>query len=180
MKNETAERWMLLKQSGELDPVRSWLLERHFAHHPEARDAMDGMNRLADAVRRMPIAGPGEDVIAAIQREARAATGRSVEVNGAPSRKPAWRPALAWAAAAAALAVASWLVVQQPQQAQEHRVAAAADDAELAWDNGIDSDLAELSSMLALANDETEATADASTDLDTIVTELIALEGSEI
>jgi hypothetical protein len=180
MKRDTAEKWMLLEQSGELGPVRGLLLRRHLARHPEDRTFRDDMVRIVDAARD---AGDVPGIDAQVRAAIRAAADRRVEEDVAPS----WRPALAFAALVLVLA-AGWLVFRHPPAMSPSQVAKApaketVAEADLAWDNGIDAEISELQNMFAMGADGSDASDAASTDttdVETIARELLQLEGSEI
>ncbi len=160
MKRETAEQWMLLEQSGELDPIRRALLRRHLARNPEDRVF------ITDADRIMRDAKSLADVpdLSAQTRAAIRIAGEERERAGDAFR---WRPALAFALLAVAL-LGGWFMIR-PSPAPQ------VTEADLAWDNGIDAEISELNSLLASSADESETT-----DLETIASELLELEGSEI
>lgn len=169
MKREKAEQWMLLEQSGELDPIRRALLRRHLARNPEDR------NFIADADRIMRDARSLTD-IPDISSQARAAiriAAEEREMGGTASR---WQPALAFAVFAIAL-FGGWLVFRTPPapQVTEAPAVKTVAESDLAWDNGIDAEISELNSLLASSADESDTT-----DLETIASELLELEGSEI
>ena len=183
MKRETAERWMLLEQSGELDPVRRWLLKRHLARHPGDRAFQDDMNRIVRDARSL---NDLPDISAQVRAAIRVA---------AANREPrdaawGWQPALVFTTLTLLL-LTGWLMnrpVTLPTQtevavAPADKTAPGTADAELAWDNGIDKEISELQSQFAMASDDAETSETQSTetsDLETIATELLQLEGSKI
>jgi hypothetical protein len=171
MKKETIERWVLLDSTGELDAVRRWLLRRQ----PEADRIRRDVQDLVRSAGPAETAGPSDAVLLAIEREAR----RMHAGRPGPDRASAWRPVLALASVAA-IALAAWLAVRPAPEVTAPQAAPA--DPELAWDNGIDTDLAELKSLVAMATDETESSADATaaTDINSLASELMELEGPTI
>jgi len=166
MKRETAEQWMLLEQSGELDPIRRALLRRHLARNPEDR------NFIADADRIMRDARSLTD-IPDISSQARAAIRIAAEERETDGTALRWQPALAFAVLAIAL-FGGWLVFRTPPAPQVAEIKTVV-ESDLAWDNGIDAEISELNSLLASSIDESDTT-----DLETIASELLELEGSEI
>ena len=183
MKRETAERWMLLEQSGELDPIRRWLLQRHLAQHPGDRAFQDDMNRIVRAARSL---SDGPDISAQV----RAALGVAAAQRGPQDTAWGWQPALVFTTLTLLL-LTGWLMNRPVTIPAPTEVAVApadkttpdAADAELSWDNGIDKEISELQSQFAMASDDAETSETQSTDtsdLETIATELLQLEGSKI
>ena len=159
MKNETAEQWILLEQSGELGPVRRWLLRRHVAQHPGLLDFQRDLARITRGVRELKdIPELSRQTIAAIrvsadQQELADGTGTSLHQAGG-QREPT-------------------------QQVAETPKPVAAKSTELAWNDSIDTDIKSLDKMLVTASGDIEDTSESS-DVESIATELLQLEGSKI
>jgi hypothetical protein len=175
MKMETFENWLLLEQSGELDALRGWLLRRELARNPDLRVLRDELKLVSRAVSNTRVDGPGKEVMDAIRREARQASGRSEQIDWVPARGLSWKPVFATCAAVALVALFAWPALRSthepgPVTATQQQATETRDD-DLAWDDGVDSDLEALSAMVAQTTD---------TDVDTLATELLELEGTEI
>ncbi|MFH0907895.1 MAG: hypothetical protein V1929_03960 [bacterium] len=181
MKRETAEQWMLLEQSGELGPIRRWRLRRHLARHPQDRQF------LADADRIMRDARTLAD-IPELSAQARAAIRVAASERAMAGTTLRWQPALAFAVLAIALLGGWFLLRSTPETVPAPQVAKApavkaAPDIDLAWDNGIDAEIREMENLFAMSPDDTDTTetqnSDAS-DIESIASELLQLEGYEI
>lgn len=181
MKRDTIEKWVLLKQSGELDLVRDWLLRRAMCRDAGARRFQDDLNRITAAARGSVDAVPGNSAaLAAILSAAGKNSSRSEEFGFEPSRPaPAWRPALAFAALVL-IAGATWLALQKPGVTPPiAQTTTTQPEQALPWDDGLDKKMDELNTMLAESSDEWDSTAGGS-DLDTMAEELMQWEGSHI
>ena len=182
MKRDTLEKWILLEQSGELDDRRRAALEHALKSDPDARAYRNALRGITEAARTEPDAAtPDAAVTARILREARKHRDRSGP--GVLVRFPVWGPRLAYAAAGLVLAVGGWLVLHKPPsgdivQDVPHEPAENAEI--LAWDDGFESDLALISSIMAYTEEEWNLPAESDPDLDDLARELIELEDTNI
>jgi len=152
MNRDRMERWILLRQSGELDALRCLLLARRLSKDEALRDFAASLDRIArDARASSESSAPEPSVMQAILREARvAADGRTAErEEGQASASPWARPA--FAAAAVALAIAgAWLLMPRtpPAQTAERSRPAEESLSSYAWDDDLDATIAELDRSL--------------------------------
>ncbi len=134
------EQLLLLEQSGELTAQQRRALDAALAASPEARRFRDQLRALAGAVPEP--AGPAPDAAARIAARLRHKP-KPVFVF-----QPAWKPALAVAAALALfVGVRSFRPVPAAAPAAETAAVAAAADDE--WTDPLDADFTELESLLA-------------------------------
>lgn len=143
------ERLILLEQSGELTARQRRALDAALAASPEARRFRDQLRALAAAVPEPD--GPAPEAAARIADRLREKTRPSFVLL------PAWKPALA-AAAALALLVGVRSFRPVPAAAPVAETAAVAAAADEDWADPLDADFTELESLLAAM------TADASYD----------------
>lgn len=201
MKKDTAEQWLLLEQSGELDAVRRWLLRRHLQAHPEDCAYRDDLDRITRAARAQ---GPDKPlspyVLETLRAAAREAHTRSEQIVFRPALSPvAWtRPALVAAGLTLLVLGGLWLArkpeaplqvvrtppgatVSSPQPEIESAFPAAPSrNAQLAWEDDFDTELAELSSLVAVSDTEWEDAGSQATDADAVARELLELGGTKI
>ena len=136
------ERLLLLEQSGELSAAQRRALDAELAASPAARRFRDQLRDLAGAVPP-PAAGPAPDAAARIAARLQA---KPKPVFAFP---PAWKPALA---AAAALALLLGVRTFRPAPAAAPAASTAAVEtaaAEEDWSDPLDADFTELESLLA-------------------------------
>ena len=152
---------MLLEQSGELGPVRRALLRRHFARHPEDRTFITDADRIMRDARSLTD-------VPELSAQARAAIRIAAEEREPGGAALRWQPAVAFVVVALVALSGLFLLRSTP-------VTAPVAEADLAWDNGIDAEISELNSLLASSDEDSDTT-----DLETIASELLELEGSEI
>ena len=143
MNTKQLERLLLLEQTGELSPSQRRALDAELAASPEARRFRDQLRVLATAAPE-PAAAPAPDAAARIAARLRQ------KPKSAFAFQPAWKPALAAAAALALfVGVRSF---QRPATvsasvAETAAVATAAEEED--WTDPLDSDFTELESLLA-------------------------------
>ena len=136
------ERLLLLESSGELTPRQRRALDAALAAAPEARRFGDQLRARAGAVPP-PAADPAPGAAARIAARLQA------KPKSAFAFQPAWKPALAAAAALALfVGVRSFQrPAAAPAPAATAAVAAAAEEAD--WSDPLDADFTELESLLA-------------------------------
>ena len=185
MKREMFERWILLQDAGELDAIRAWWLGRALRSDASLRAFQSDLNSITTAVHAgMPDAKVSDATLRAIVAKAESLIDQRQE----SSSPAAWafRPAFALAAAALLLAV-GYLAVRQPKPAQvavrttAPTPAVQASQDAFAWDDGLDTAVSELENHFASASDDWGSNGTAtSSETDTLVEELMALEESRI
>ena len=136
------EQLLLLESSGELSPAQRRALDAELAANPAARRFRDQLRALAGAAPA-PAAGPAPDAAARIAARLRK------NHNPASAFQPAWKPALAAAAALALfVGVRSF---QRPAStsapAETAAIATAAEEED--WTDPLDAEFTELESLLA-------------------------------
>ena len=136
------ERLLLLEQSGELSAAQRRALDAELAASPAARRFRDQLRALAGAVPPHA-AGPAPDAAARIAARLHA------KPKPVFAFQPAWKPALAAAAALALLlGVRSFQrPAATPAPAETAAVATAAEEED--WSDPLDADFTELESLLA-------------------------------
>ena len=191
MNKEKLEQWLLLRSSGELGPIRRWLLRRELHSHPEARrfqTELEGLTRAISRVRED--AGPHPFVLNNILDEARnVSSAAAARQPSAGTEALAWlRPALAVAAVLAVI-IAAWKMIpgqtDAPQLSHSTPTAQAPVNGQpapasglLSWDDGLDEELASLELTLASSDDWSLGDNGGSADsLDEMAKELLSLEG---
>ena len=140
MNAKQLERLLLLEQSGELSPRQRRDLESALAAAPDARRLRADLRRFA-AVLAAPTAQPAPDAAAKIAARLRP------PAKPAFSLTPAWKPALA-AAAALALLFGARAFRPYPVPADSASVSAAAQEEE-EWTDPLETEFTELESLLA-------------------------------
>ena len=142
MNPQQLEQLLLLESSGELSPRQRRALDAELAANPAARRFRDQLRALAGAAPA-PAAGPAPDAVARIAAHLQA------KPQPAFAFQPAWKPALAAAAALALfIGVRSFQrPVAAPAPAETAAVATAADEED--WTDPLDADFTELESLLA-------------------------------
>ena len=136
------EQLLLLEQSGELSPSQRRALDAELAASPEARRFRDQLRALA-AAAPVPATGPAPDAAARIAARLQA------KPKPAFAFQPAWKPALA---AAAALALFVGVHAFRPTSGPAPVAKTAAVEtatAEVDWTDPLDADFTELESLLA-------------------------------
>ena len=142
------ERLLLLEQSGELAPKQRRELEAELAGSAEARQQRDDLRRLAAALpapAAQPVPGTATKIAARLRQPARPAF----------NLLPAWKPALA-AAAALALILGVRAYRAAPGTAEPAPAVAAAAAAEEEWTDPLETEFIALEELLA-ALDETDS-----------------------
>ncbi len=162
MNTHEAETWILLRESGELDPARAAELDAALAADPALRDFAESLQRLGGASRaatRTLEAPLPERIRARILRQAR-------------TRPTPWTAPFLAAAAAALLGLGLWRMLPRPPPVMPETAYASpglADDPVL---EGLDALDTRLSALFDLANlDETSES-----DLNAWAEELLQLE----
>ena len=140
MNPKQLEQLLLLEQSGELSPRQRRDLDAELAASPAARRFRDQLRALAGAVPP-PAAGPATDAGAIIAARLQA------KPKSVFAFQPAWKPALA-AAAALALFVGV-RSSQRPATVLTETAAVATAAADEDWTDPLDADFTELESLLA-------------------------------
>ena len=140
MNPKQLEQLLLLEQSGELSPRQRRDLDAELAASPAARRFRDQLRALAGAVPP-PAAGPATDAGAIIAARLQA------KPKSVFAFQPAWKPALAAAAALALfVGVRSF---QRPATVLTETAAVATAAADEDWTDPLDADFTELESLLA-------------------------------
>ena len=185
MKCESAQKQVLLAQSGEF----SWLgrrgLSRHLRDCATCRQFEAALNGITEQVRRSgPDVAVSPDVMDRIRAAARRENSRSELIHIHPSREPLsaiFRPAIIYSAAAILLLTGFWLTVRpalnQPQVAEQTAPSAVSED----WDTaGIDTQIETLDDWLEVASADEDTADSEPLDIDSIARELLELEGQQI
>lgn len=173
MKRQRMEELVLLEQSGELNFIQRWRLERSLAREPGLVRFRDDLRRLTTVSRS---AAPADELNPAVLGEIRKAAAEH------PPHAPSWlaesaswlRPAIALAACAVVI-FGIGLINQYRPPAGAPPVARMTGPAESRWNDGIDRELAGVSSLLAANFDVTSDVVPA--DVNDIARELLYLEG---
>ena len=147
MNPKQLEQLLLLETSGELSPSQRRALDAELAANPAARRFRDQLRALAGAALA-PAAGPAHDTAARIAARLQA------KPKPAFAFQPAWKPALAAAAALALfVGVRSFQrPASAPVPAETAAVAAAAEEED--WTDPLDADFTELESLLAAMTED--------------------------
>ncbi len=148
MNPTTTEQLLLLEQSGELTAPQRRALDAELAANPAARELRDQLRGLATILPR-PDAGPAPDAAAKIA--ARLAQARPK--TPAPLFRPAWKPALAAAAALALLlGIQTYRGGNTPVSPESAlaQLEAAEDDE---WTDPLEEEFAELESLILAISD---------------------------
>lgn len=188
MKCSKAERWILLRDSGELSPRRQRALGRHLARCPTCQASAQSLVELTHAARSWDAGQPGPGAVGAIRTGLIEAGDRREAWTWQPARPAPAR--LAWSLASLAIVVAAgllWFSANRPGAApavaREESPAAQAEPGGLAWEDGLDAELDALTELLASSlNDQNgkAAAGAATTDEDAMARELLELEGYTI
>lgn len=183
MKRDTLERWVLLKQSGELSRWKEWLLTRRLARDPAlqafAQDAGDiGLLSRSHTPGELPA-----HVADAIHARLSEPVDRRSIITLEPEPGKIWRPAFAWAACLAVLAAGALYMRLGDDQATPSRTLATAEADRLAWNDSLDATLDEMDAWLAGGSAEVAANQPSSNgngEEEQLIRELLALEGITI
>ncbi len=137
MNAKELEQLLLLEQSGELSPAQRRRLDAALAASPEARRLRDRLHRISAAIPA-PAARPAPDAAARIAARLRQ--------DQAPARafRPAWKPALAAAAALALLVGVRTFHAPAPVSSESAAAAAEEED----WTDPLDAEFTELENLL--------------------------------
>ena len=142
------ERLLLLEQSGELAPRQRRALDAELAASETARRLRDRLRAWTAAVPP-PAAAPTPDAAARIAARLRKAR------KPAFAFRPAWKPALAAAAALALFVGVRTFQSGRPGPAADSAAVAAATAEEEEWTDPLDAEFAELESLLlAISSDD--------------------------
>ncbi len=173
MKTEKIEKLVLLEQSGELNFVRRWQLRRALARNPALKKFRDDLQQLT-AVSRA--SGPADDLNPAVLGEIRrAAAEQSQQGFAAADISGAWlRPAIAMVAVF--VVISGITLINQYRPPVRTALAAHFGHHGARWDDNIDAELSNVSSMLGANFDS--GTDLASSDVNAMARELISLEDS--
>ncbi len=182
MNRDKLERWILLRQSGELGRVRGFLLDRALARDPELRRYADDSARIMSAARAWSVAQPGAHTADAIHARIHEAPDRREEITLRP--EPGFRLWPILAGVTALLLAVVLFALKAPERAESvARTPAAPPDAQaqLAWEDHVDAELDALMELVSLnGTDESARTGANATDEELLVRELLALEGIAI
>lgn len=182
MDTNQVEQYILLKQSGELPPDQLEELETVLAGNPEAQRFEDDLHRITQTTLLTPL--PREVSPAMVRGIVQHADTFQPRRQAAPASGSSffslWNQALGYAAAAVALAIGTWFIIQRWQEplATAHLTPPPAEDPIL-QDAALEAELQELSFMLYATQadwdrNNSETTGD---DLDDIALALMQLEG---
>jgi hypothetical protein len=182
MKRDTFERWVLLKQSGELCRWKDWLLTRRLARDPAlqafAQDAGDlGLLSRSRAPGALP-----DGIVDAIHARLEAPADRRAIIAPAPEPNGVWRPAFALAICVILLAAGGVFWWRGDAPVGAHPTAAQESD-RLAWNDALDGALDEVDAWLAgdwTGADAVPARLNRNGEEEQLVRELLALEGITI
>lgn len=175
MNCEAMKNRILLDQSGELSWWGRRRLNSHLAHCADCRAFHNGLAHLTASVRRVPWA---EGFATPLARRVTAAAPRRERATVA-----SWHPAFAYAALSVLLAMAFVLVLRPFHRTTETAGTPPGAELEIAWDADLDDRIATLDSLLYGADSDwsdMETAAAENGDLDSIATQLLALEGEQI
>lgn len=182
MNREKIERWILLRQSGELGRWKTRRLERYLARDPDLQRFETDLRTLSEASRAWSLQSPDTHTAETIHARLTAPVDRRDSFALRPSGRVALWPILVGATALLFLGVGLW----------SHRIAPAGDQiavvnepaagtVELAWDDGVDQELDALQDLVTGDNNETaQTTTTANYDEEYLIRELLALEGITI
>lgn len=146
MNPKQLEQQLLLEASGELSPKQRRVLDAELAASPEAR-------RFRDQLRVLSAAVPASSAQPAPEAAARIATRLRQKSKPAFVLLPAWKPALAAAAALALLVGVRAAYHVRPGPATETAAIASGETEE--WTDPFDAEFTELESLLfAIASDD--------------------------
>ena len=173
MNTDTAQRYILLEQSGELSERQRRRLETHLSAHPEDRAYRNELYAITAAAQHASPEATPDRSLNRILAEARAtSTGQALPVSGTLIFL---RPALALAALCA-LCLVGWVFLHEPGSTAI--TGHVGPEPELvAWDTGLDEQISELNSLFASVDEEIDIS-DAT--MDDWATELLEREGSAI
>ncbi|MBU1693223.1 MAG: zf-HC2 domain-containing protein [Verrucomicrobia bacterium] len=183
MNCEAMKNRALLDQSGELSWWGRRRLESHLARCADCRAFRNELLRLTDAVRSVHWDESFDARLAG--RIAAAAPGPSAHTERRRERfnHLSWHPALAYSALSVLLALAFVLVLRPFHRTGTIARVTPDAEVEIAWDVDLDDRIATLDSLLNRADldwSDTETAAAENGDLDSIATQLLALEGEQI
>lgn len=182
MIRDKLEQWILLRQSGELDRVRGFLLNRALVRDPVLRRFAEDSARIVGTARAWSVTQAGALSADAIHARIQKATDRRDELVLRP--EPGYRlwPILAGAIPLfLALALFTW---KSPERTDSVvRAPAATRDAQpqLDWEDHVDAELDALMDMVLSNGADESARADMNrADEETLIRELLVLEGIAI
>ncbi|MCO5061240.1 MAG: hypothetical protein M9963_04445 [Kiritimatiellae bacterium] len=177
MNSDQIEQWILLRQSGELSRRKSRQLDALLAQNPDLRQFQDDLQRLGNLSR----ASTDESSVPSMSGIIRARLLASAECEPKAYAIRQWDfiPALA-AAALLLLGVGLWLHRAPHESAPIARTTLPSDSTALAWSDNLDAELNELQDALAGLGDTQTQTSLSSADEESILRELLELEGITI
>ena len=189
MKCTTYRNYILLRHSGELGSLRRSLLARHLSRCAACRAYAEDAALVMTSARQQ-VADVSPAAIEAVLSFARKAHSRSEEIRFRPSREPLlrqWRPALVYAGFSVLLLIAFVTVLSPVLQTRRDvaKHASGIGTENLAWDDGMDEELSELSGLMATVsadwgNGESSAAGSEIEDIERLARELLELEGVQI
>jgi len=165
---------MLLEQSGELNFIQRWRLDRCVARDDGLRKFREDLLRISDASRGAAVP---EDLNPRVLGEIRKAAAEqcSVQDGSWDAGQASWlRPAVA-VVACMVIVTGIALINQFRPLSHEQRTAGTDSQVEPKWNDGIDRELASVGNMLASSFDVVDM---GSGDADSIARELLNLEGT--
>lgn len=180
MNTEKLEQWVLLKHSGELSPWKARRLERHLAQNAELRQFDADLRTLNEASRAWQVEPRNSDAAVAMRAQLAATPDRRVEFALPPSRARAWQPILLGAAALLLLGLGLWFRNAEPANNQISSSELLPVENAFAWNDEIDAEMDSLEAILAATGDEVASLSDGSTEEESLVNNLLALEGIKI
>lgn len=176
MNLETAKKYILLEQSGELSPRKQAKLAAFLLKSEEARIYRKESAQWVKAARA---AGMPAVCDIAVTRILEAARRIRPEERAPEFARPAWRPALAWAAVLLLLLAGGLVLFRIPAVIETATPSTPMPEATTtSWDDSMDEDIAELGALLASAAENGSATSEA--DIDAMAADLLDLEGLNI
>jgi hypothetical protein len=189
MKCESAQKQVLLAQSGELSWLGRRTLSRHLGACTACRQFEAALNGITAQIHE---SGPDPAVSSAAMERIRAAarreSSRSELIHIRPSREPlqvSFRPAFIYAALGILLLTGFWLTIRptltQPQVAGQTTIPAIAED----WDAAsIETQMETLDDWIDVASTDDDASAGSNDtddeDVNSVARQLLELEGEQI
>jgi hypothetical protein len=180
MNKDTIERWILLRQSGELGPIRSRWLARALARDPAARRFADDAQRLTNAARAWSAAQPAPHTLDAIRARAREIPDRRDALVMRPH--PALRILRPAFAGAFALMLLALLINRNARR--DDPIAPIAQmnvpTVEAAWDDGLDAEIDALFEAVSFIESDAVEEESAALEEEHLIREWLLLKGIAI
>jgi hypothetical protein len=183
MNCETMKRRALLDQSGELSWWGRRRLNAHLERCADCRAFRNELRRLTDVVRSVHWDESFDARLADRIAAAAPAPAAHTERRRERFSHLSWQPVLAYSALSVFLALVFVLVLRPFHRPTTVARVTPAAKSEIAWDAELDDRIATLDSLLNRAGsdwNDMEAAATENGDLDSIATQLLALEGEQI